>query len=193
MKKTIPVFLVGLLAAPVFAQTVLNDANRDLRQQARIEAGLKSGQLTTREAARLEHEEAGVERTEAKALKDGTLSAKEQARINRMENRVSADIRAEKHDAQTGNPNAASSQRMQADVQRNINQQQRISNGIKDGSLTNREVGKLERGQARTERKEYRAGIDGHVSATEQAQVQGSENRQSRRIHRERHDDQNRS
>jgi hypothetical protein len=190
MKKTIPLLLATLIAAPVFAQSLQGDVNRDLRQQQRIESGLKSGQLTTREAARLEREEAGVERAEAKASRDGTISAKEQARITRMENKVSADIKAEKHDGQVGNPNAASSQRMQADVQRNINQQQRIANGLQDGSLTNREAGKLERGQARTERLEARAGANGHVSAAEQARVQRSENHQSRRIHRERHDGQ---
>ncbi|UUZ55732.1 hypothetical protein LP419_09440 [Massilia sp. H-1] len=46
---------------------------------------------------------------------------------------------------QTGNPNSASSQRMQADVQRNVNQQTRIENGIKSGELTNHEVAKLEK------------------------------------------------
>src|SRR6185503_2490298 len=44
------------------------------------------------------------------------------ARLSREQNQVSRDIYREKHDAQTGNPNSASSQRMQADVQRNINQ-----------------------------------------------------------------------
>ncbi|HEX7635458.1 MAG TPA: hypothetical protein VF427_09290, partial [Noviherbaspirillum sp.] len=102
-------------------------------------------------------------------------------------------IYADKHNAQTGNPNSVSSRRMQADVQRNINQEQRIENGIKDGSLTNREAGKLERGQAKVDRKEFRAGRDGHVDALEQRQVQRGENRQSHRIRHERHDAQNRS
>ena len=49
---------------------------------------------------------------------------------------------------------------------------------------------KLERGQAHVQGKEARAGCDGHVSAAEQARVQRSENRQSRRIRNEKHDGQ---
>ena len=58
-------------------------------------------------------------------MKDGKLSPQEKARLEREQNQVSRDIYHEKHDAQTGNPNSASSQRMQADVQRNVNQQRR--------------------------------------------------------------------
>ena len=79
---------------------------------------------------------------------------------------------------------------MQADVQRNVNQEKRIENGIQNGSLTNREAAKLERGQARVDRKEARAGHDGHVGAAEQAQVQRAENHQSRRIFKQKHDGQ---
>src|SRR6266850_202557 len=64
------------------------------------------------------------QRIEARALRDGKLTAAEKARLAREQNRVSRDIYREKHDAQTGNPNSASSQRMQADVQRNVNQQE---------------------------------------------------------------------
>lgn len=194
MKTTrmVPVLLATLLAGPVFAQSAANEVQRDIKQQQRIESGLQSGQLTTREAAKLEREEAKVDGAEAQALKNGKLSNAEKTRITRLQDRVSHDIYAEKHDAQTGDPNSASSGRMQADVQRNINQEQRIENGIKDGSLTNREVGKLERGQANVDRQEFRAGRDGHVGAFEQRKVQRGENRQSRRLRRERHDAQNR-
>src|ERR671936_2494110 len=141
---------------------------RDVNQQQRIEQGLKSGQLTTREAARLEREDSRVERDQARALQDGKLTPAEKARLAREQNRVSRDIYREKHDAQTGNPNSPSSQRMQADVQRNVNQQQRIEQGVKSGSLTNRETARLERGQARIDRKEARAAADNHVGAREQ-------------------------
>jgi hypothetical protein len=190
MKTTrlIPVILAGLFAVPAFAQSAATEVQRDVRQQQRIEGGLKSGQLTTHEAAKLEHEEAHVDHVQAKALKDGSLSDAEKSRINGMQNRVSRDIAAEKHDAQTGHPDSASSKRMQADVQRNINQQQRTENGIKNGSLTNQEVAGVERGQARIARKEARAGIDGHVGRGEQKRVQRADNRQSRRIHHEKHD-----
>lgn len=175
-----------LLAGSATAQT--GTVQRDVNQQQRIEEGLKSGQLTTREAGKLEREEAKVQRDQARALQDGKLSPAEKARLAREQNKVSRDIYREKHDAQTGNPNSASSQRMQADVQRNINQQQRIEQGLKSGELNNKEAAGLERGQARTERKEARAAADGHVGAAEQQRIQGAEDKQSRRIRREKHD-----
>src|SRR5471032_3007514 len=127
---------------------------------------------------------------ESRALKDGTLSDAEKARIQRAQNRVSKDIEKDKHNAQTGNPNSASSQRMQADVQRNVNQEKRIEQGVQSGQLTNREAGKLERGQANVDRREARAGADGHVGRAEQRGIQSADNRQSRRIFNEKHDGQ---
>jgi hypothetical protein len=79
---------------------------------------------------------------------------------------------------------------MQADVQRNINQQQRIEQGVQSGSVTTREAGQLERGQAQVSQREARAGADGQVSARDQRRVQNAENRQSKRIHRQKHDGQ---
>src|SRR2546426_1017575 len=73
-------------------------------------------------------------------------------------------------------------------VQRNINQQERIEQGVKSGSLTTREAAKLERGQARDARLEARAGADGKVGPREQRRIQKSENRESRKIRREKHD-----
>ena len=179
--------LLGTGAA-AFAQAPAGTVQRDVNQEKRIEQGLQSGQLTTREAATLQREESRVDRMQTNALKDGKLSAAEQAKLNAAQNKVSADIYADKHNNVTGNPNSASSKRMQADVQRNVNQQQRIENGVQNGSLTNREVARLERGQAKVSHAEAAAGRNGHVGAAEQAHVQRAENRQSRKVHRQKHD-----
>jgi hypothetical protein len=180
-------------ATGAFAQTAVeNMQQRDINQQERIQQGLQSGALNTREAARLEKEQAAVDRVQANALKDGKLSAKEAVRIDNMQDQASKDIYGQKHDAQLGNPNSKSSQRMQADVQRNVNQEKRIQQGIQSGALTNKEVAKLDRGQAKVARKEYRAGRDGHVGAHEQAHIQNAENRQSARIYGQKHDAQTR-
>lgn len=177
---------------PAFAQTAASEIQRDINQESRIEQGLKSGQLSTQEAARLERGEARIDRMEYKALKDGTLSPEEAARIQRAQNQESNAIRQLKHNDTTGNPNSASSQRMQADVQRNINQQSRIEQGLQSGQLTNKEAAHLERGQARVDRAEARAGADGHVSAREQARIQHRENNQSRHIFRDKHNNRTR-
>jgi ribosomal protein S13 len=174
-------------ASLAFAQGVGTEVQRDITQESRIEQGLKSGQLSTGEAAKLERGEARIDRMEKNALKDGNLSQQEADRINRAQNVESNKINALKHNDVTGNPNSASSQRMLADVQRNINQQSRIEQGVQNGSLSNKEVSNLERGQAGVNRAAARAGVDGHVSANEQARIQNKENRQSRKIFREKH------
>ena len=190
--KLLSLLVAGLLAAPAFAQTAATEVQRDVNQQTRIEAGLKSGQLNTTEAAKLEREQARIAKAEQGALKDGKLSKREQRRIDRMQDAASADIHAQKHDAQTGNPNAPSSQRMQAAVQRDVNQQTRIENGIKSGELTNHEVARLEKGEARIDHKEAAAARDGHVGKAEQRQIQHAESRESKRIYRQKHDRQQR-
>ncbi len=179
-----------LATAPVFAAGPATSevVQRDVNQQERIEQGLQSGQLSTKEAGKLETQEKRIDRVEAHDLKDGKLSPGETAQINRMENRSSAQIYKDKHNAAHGNPESRSSERMQADVQRNVNQQQRIENGTRSGALSNREAGALERGQAHVDAREARAARNGHVSAAEQGGVQRSENRQSRKIYRKKHD-----
>ena len=187
MKKLAIAAAIGALFSGA-AMAQQGTVQRDVNQQERIEQGLKSGQLTTGEAAKLEREQSKIQRDQSRAMKDGTLSPAEKARLAREQNRASRDITRQTHDAQTGNPNSASSRRMQADVQRNANQQQRIESGVKSGQLTNRETAHLERGESRVAGREARAGADGRVGAGEQARIQKSENRESRRIKRQKHD-----
>jgi len=174
-------------ASVALAQGVGTDVQRDTNQESRIEQGLKSGQLSTGEAAKLERGEARIDRMEKSALKDGKVSQQEATRIQRAQNAESGKIDQLKHNDVAGNPNSASSQRMQGDAQRNINQQNRIEQGVQNGSLSNKEISNLERGQASVNRTEARAGADGHVGANEQARIQHKENRQSRKIFREKH------
>ena len=192
MKLAFSIATLMLAAVSAHAQTAATTVQRNINQETRIEQGLQSGALSTQEAAKLQRQEARVDHMQANALKDGKLTDAEKARLNAAQNKVSKDIYGAKHNATTGNPDSASSKRMQANVQRNIRQEQRVENGIRNGSLTNREVAKLERGQARVARQEARAGADGHVGAAEQARVQRTENRQSKRIYKEKHDAQNR-
>lgn len=171
-------------AATPAAQEV---TQRDVNQQGRIEQGLQSGQLTTGEAGRLEKDESRVDKLEAHDMKDGSLTPKETAQINAAQNRVSNRIYRDKHNGAVGNPDSASSERLQKDVQRNVNQESRIKQGEASGALTNREAGSLERGQARVDRREGAAAANGRVGAAEQRGIQRTENRQSRRVFRKKH------
>jgi len=189
MNRTLLAAALSLACAGAFAQTTTaTTVQRDVNQQTRIENGLNDGSLSTKEAGKLEKEESRVDRMQAQALKDGKLTDAERAKLNAAQNKVSGDIAADKHNAVTGNPNSMSSKRTQADVARNMNQEKRIEAGVQNGSLTNREVSKLEGGQAHVDAKEARAARDGQVTKAEQASVQGAENHQGKRIHRQKHD-----
>lgn len=175
---------LGLLASSsVFAQSAT--VQRDVSQQTRIEQGLKSGSLSTAEAARLDNQQAHIDRLQAQDLKDGKLSHQEKEQLKTAQSRADRDIHADKTNQLTANPHSVSSRRMQADVASNINQQKRIDQGLNNGTLNRHEVGKLEHSQAKSDRKEAAAGINGHISASEQAAVQHIDKHQSRRIHRD--------
>ena len=83
-------------AAPI---TPRADA-REVKQEARIQQGVASGQLTPKETYRLEKEQAAINRVEAKAKADGTVTKAERQRLNHLQNRASKDIYRQKHDAQ---------------------------------------------------------------------------------------------
>ena len=185
MAQTAPVTPV----APVTAATTVQ---RDVNQQTRIENGLKDGSLNTREAGRLEKEQSLIDRLQAKKLKDGALTPQESAQLRMAQNRASRDIHAAKTNDVQGNPESKSSERMQANVQRNVNQETRIAQGIQAGTLTNREVGNLERGQARVNQTEAAAARDGHVGKHEQAVIQRKHNNQSEEIFDKKHNGKNR-
>ena len=182
-----------LLCVAAQAQTTGSETKRNADQQQRIENGLKSGQLSTREAANIEHQEQRVNRTESRDLRDGTLSAADKAQIQREQNHVSNDIYRQKHDAQAGNHASRSSQRMQADVQRDVNQQSRINHGVRSGALTHHETAALEHGQARVEGRQAAAGANGRIGAGGQARIEHADNGQSGRIYRKRHNGRGRS
>ena len=108
MKTTriaLAITVAGLFSSAAFAQSVATEVDRNINQQQRIEQGLQSGQLNTREASRLEREESRVERMESNAMKDGKLSSGEKNRIDQAQDKVSRDIYQEKHDDQRGNTN----------------------------------------------------------------------------------------
>lgn len=107
-KKTL-----GWMAAAVVAGSVLlaspasaapgRIAQRKGNQQDRIAQGVKSGQLTAGETARLERKEAGLNK-EIRGMRQengGKLSHADRALVNHQQNQLSRQIYRQKHDAQT--------------------------------------------------------------------------------------------
>jgi Tfp pilus assembly protein FimT len=87
-------FLAGIAAPSAMAGEV---KDREENQQDRIAQGIRSGELTKGEAARLEKGEAKIEKDRQKALSDGKLTPKEKKKLNREENKESKKIYKAKH------------------------------------------------------------------------------------------------
>ena len=74
--------------------------------------------------------------------------------------------------------------------QRQANQERRIEQGVKSGSLNQKEAARLEKGQAHVQKMENKAAADGKITQKERARLEHAQNNQSRKIYREKHDKQ---
>jgi len=74
---------------------------RKENQQDRIANGVRSGQLTAGETAKLESKQQGVNRTEAgmRQANGGKLTAADKTAVNKQQNKASKQIYAKKHNA----------------------------------------------------------------------------------------------
>jgi hypothetical protein len=188
------------LAPAAFAQPTTNPApagtqgtlERDIHQQERIQEGLQNGTITTRESAELQRDEARISALQSQSMRNGKLSPSEQAELTRLQDRTSRRIKEATNNGVNGNPMSASSQREQTNVQRNINQQERIQSGVHDGTLTAHEAARMEHGQARSSAHEYAVGRDGQIGAAQQESMKQQDNHMSDRIHSQKRDEQHR-
>ena len=103
MKKLVSLMsaavLVLGLGVAAFANTPYID-RREHREQQRIRQGVRSGELTRRETARLEAEQGRIRGYEWYAKSDGHVSRAERRHLDRMLDRSSRDIYRQKHDGQ---------------------------------------------------------------------------------------------
>jgi hypothetical protein len=96
--------ILATIAAAFFAASLPADqkiAARKENQQDRIAQGVKSGQLTAGETARLETKEARVNkeiRTD-RAANGGKLTGAEKAQVNHQQNKMSRAIYKDKHNS----------------------------------------------------------------------------------------------
>lgn len=194
--RILTVAVAALLAAPVFAQQsqptqqpansqqgTVNNRRQD--QQGRIANGVQSGQLTAGETKRLETREGNLntEIHNDRSADGGALTQQQRNRVNRQQNRLSRSIYADKH-------NAARAHYGNNEVgQRRQNQQDRVANGIRNGSMDAHEA-------ARTENREQginrQIGADrstngGRLTGAERGQVNREQNGASRQIYRQKH------
>src|SRR5271165_3745143 len=178
------------LSTAAIAQTATpapqNINGRKENQQDRIAQGVQSGQLTAGETTHLENKEAAINKEERnmKSLDNGKLTSADRSAIKQQQNGVSNQIYTDKH-------NAAVQPKANGPINdRKENQQDRIAQGIKSGSLTPSETAKLETKQASINQQErnMRAADNGHLTAQDRATINQRQNNQSKAIYNTKHD-----
>jgi hypothetical protein len=194
MKRFMNWFVMAALIAVIIpaaglAQGRRNGVNeRQRNQQQRIRQGVRSGELTGVEAARIQRRESQIRLNEARARRSGgEFTPEERARIQGQLDRSSQIIYQQKHDAQDRNPNNSINERQQ-------NQRERIRDGVQSGELTGVEAARLRRQDAQIRLNEARARQSGgEFTPQERARIQRQLNRENRRIYRQKHDAQDRN
>ncbi|MGQ0533103.1 MAG: hypothetical protein ACT4OF_10505 [Caulobacteraceae bacterium] len=122
------------VAAPASAQSWQSINERQARLDARIDAGVRSGDLTRGEAARLRDEFRDLARLEARYRASYGLSSSERRDLDMRFDRLSAQIRYERNDRQDRDRG------WQPINQRQRVLENRIEMGVHTGRLTRREA-----------------------------------------------------
>jgi hypothetical protein len=162
-----------------------NPNTREANQDQRIANGLRSGQLTSGEAAKAERTQSNIDQQvhNDRAANGGKLTGQEKQQINGEQNAASRQIYNEKHNDNTVKPNAVDN--------REANQQQRTANGLRSGQLTSGEAAKTNANQAKTAQQVHndRTANGGALNAQQKKQVNKEQNKNSRQIRNEKHND----
>ncbi len=100
--KTITILLTLFFVTPAIAGDIHDPGvnKRQRNQKKRIVQGMRSGELTAREAGRLRKEQAKIRREERRFKSDGMLTERERVKLHRDLNRSSKHIYRQKHDRQ---------------------------------------------------------------------------------------------
>ncbi len=179
----ISVCLIGGLfgCAAAFAQV----DDRKENQQDRIANGIQSGQLTAGETKGLEGREANLNREirDDRQADGGKLTSTEKQQVNQQQNNLSNKIYNDKHNANTahyGNNEVG---------QRRENQQDRIAQGVRSGSLKAGQTARLEnREQGINQRVAAdRQANGGKLTGQQKQQINHAQNRASGKIYRAKH------
>lgn len=172
-------------ATPVNPQNGDQVGDRKENQQDRIAQGVKSGQLTAGETKNLEGREANLNREihADRTANGGKLTAAERQQVNQQQNHLSKSISADKHNAATQNYKGEVGARQE-------NQQDRIAQGIKSGSLSPAEAARVENRQQGINQQVHadRAANGGKLTGAERAQINKKQNGASKQIYRQKHD-----
>jgi hypothetical protein len=186
MKLNRFVVIGGLFGcAAAFGQDPATVNQRKENQQDRIANGIQSGQLTAGETKGLEGREANLNREirDDRQADGGKLTSAEKQQVNQQQNNLSNRIYQDKHNANTahyGNNVVG---------QRRENQQDRVAQGVRNGSLKPGQTARLEnREQGINQRVSAdRQANGGKLTGAEKQQINRAQNGASRQIYRAKH------
>jgi hypothetical protein len=103
--KLLAAVIATAFALPALAQDAMPRVDqRQVNQEARIEQGVQTGQLTPKETAKLEVGQDKVMKKEAKAKSDGKVTPKERKKVAKAQDKQGKKIYKQKHDAQVAAP-----------------------------------------------------------------------------------------
>jgi hypothetical protein len=161
-----------------------NPNTREANQDQRIANGLRSGQMTSGEAARADRNQANIDQQvhNDREANGGKLTGAERQQINSEQNSASRQIYDdEKHNGHTVNPNQVDD--------REANQQQRTANGLRSGQMTSGEAARTKRNQARVDQQVHneRTANGGALTKQQRQQVNREQNKNSKQIYNEKH------
>ncbi|MGH8179239.1 MAG: hypothetical protein ACREV5_23530 [Steroidobacter sp.] len=161
---------------------------RQHQQRDRIQQGVKSGELTGREAGRLAREQRELRQLEREYKSDGATTGVERRDLHQEQNEASRHIYNQKHDAHD-RPGAPAVVRDPGVNQRQANQTGRIAQGVASGELTKIEAQGLrtERHDIRELEQDYKS--DGALTRDERQNLHQQLNQQGKEIQEEKHDE----
>ncbi len=100
--KLLAAVLVTAFALPVFAQTATPAIGQTQRnQEARIEQGVRSGELNQREARNLQQQQRSIQAQKRAARADGVVTHAERRNIKRQQAHANRAIQRKKHNGRT--------------------------------------------------------------------------------------------
>lgn len=105
VNKTVSTLVAAVLAFGACAVSAAGTETpridqRQANQEQRIDKGIASGELTRREARRMNRQQDRVNKAEDNAKADGVVTAGERKALTKAQNRTSRHIYRQKHDAQ---------------------------------------------------------------------------------------------
>jgi hypothetical protein len=160
-----------------------NPNAREANQDQRIANGLRSGEMTSGEAARAERTQSNIDQQvhDDRAANGGKLTGAERQQINSEQNAASRQIYDEKHNGNAVKPNEVDD--------REANQQQRTAEGLRSGQMTSGEAAKTNANQAAVAQQVHdeRTANGGALTKQEKQQANKEENKNSKQIYKEKH------